>query len=150
VSCNAKLNKAGQEGIVPRPSRLNIIHAVFSKQTGDQDVALTERASRLRRRSLPKRRAYWDSEGWGYGLHDGPSGSRATCGIRTIPNGVPSPAQEMEKQTAWAKFSLAPGPLAEHYQENVSLIVFFNFFWSRTHRFLNVYFVYESDARVCR
>ena len=30
---------------------------------------------------LPKRGTDRDSEGWGYGLHDGRSGSRASCGI---------------------------------------------------------------------
>jgi hypothetical protein len=58
-----KFNKAGQEGTLSRPDRLNMIHAVFSKRTGDQGVALMERV--------------WDSEGRCYGLHDGGSDSRA-------------------------------------------------------------------------
>ena len=59
---------AEQEGILSRPDRLNMIHAVFSKRTGDQYAALTERV--------------WDSEGWKYGLHDGRSGSRTSRGLR--------------------------------------------------------------------
>ena len=58
MSCNTKFNKAGQEETLSRPDRLNIIHAVFSKRTGDQDVALTHRATRLRRRLLTDGRLY--------------------------------------------------------------------------------------------
>jgi len=54
VSCNSNFNKAGQEGTLSRPDRPKVIQAVFSKRAGDQDVALTERASRLRRRLLIK------------------------------------------------------------------------------------------------
>jgi hypothetical protein len=43
VFCNTKFNKAGQEGTLSRPDRLNIIPAV-SKRTRDQDIALTENA----------------------------------------------------------------------------------------------------------
>ena len=41
MSCNAKFNKAGQEGTLSRPDRLNIITGVFLKPTGDQNVALS-------------------------------------------------------------------------------------------------------------
>ena len=34
MSCNAKFNKAGQEGTLSRPDRLNIIHAVFQTDAG--------------------------------------------------------------------------------------------------------------------
>jgi len=34
VSCNAKFDKAGQEGTLSRPDRLNIIHAVFQTDAG--------------------------------------------------------------------------------------------------------------------
>jgi hypothetical protein len=79
VSCDPKVNKAGQEGIVSRPDRLNIIHAVFFKRTGDQ---ITERASRSRRSLLTEKMGGWDSEEWQHGLRNGRGRSRASPGIR--------------------------------------------------------------------
>jgi len=81
VSCNTKFNKAGQEGTLSRSDRLNIIHAV-SKRTRDQDVALTETASSLRRRSPTVRigvpaEAIWTARR--------SSGSRAPCGQPFVP-----------------------------------------------------------------